>query len=325
MSASFHKEKLVWMYRKMLEIRKFEEKVSEVWAQGEIPGLVHLYIGQEAVATGACAALRNDDYVISTHRGHGHCIAKGADLKKMMAELLGRATGYCRGKGGSMHICVPEIGIVGCSGIAGAGIPIAVGVGLSIQVRGTDQVCVCFFGEGASNTGAFHEGINMAAVWNLPVVFVCENNLYAISVPYSKSTRGKNIAGRGVGYGIPGQLIDGMDVLSVYQVVSEAVARARACEGPTLIECKTYRYRGHFEGDPKRGLTYRDEEQVKEWEKRDPIENFRLKLLDGNTLSEKEIQKLEREVAASIEEASGFANNSPYPQMEEVSEDVFER
>jgi len=317
------KEKLIYMYKKMVEIRKFEEKVSEMWAEGLIPGLVHLYIGEEAVAVGACSNLRTDDYITSTHRGHGHCIAKGGDIKRMMAELMGKISGYCKGKGGSMHMCVPEIGIVGCSGIAGAGIPIAAGVGLSIQVRRTNQVCICLFGDGAANTGAFHEGINLAAVWKLPVVFICENNAYAISVPVSKSTPVNNIADRAVGYGIPGVVVDGMDVLAVYEAVENAVKRARAGEGPTLIECKTYRFKGHFEGDPKRGATYRPEEEVKEWEERCPIKSFRAKLIGMKILTEEQAKKIEDEAKAATEEAMKFAKESPYPPPEAVLEDLW--
>lgn len=317
------KEKLAEIYRKMLEIRRFEETLSTLWAEGFVPGLIHLYVGEEAVAVGACANLRREDYITSTHRGHGHCIAKGGDLKRMMAELFGKRTGYCKGKGGSMHICVPEIGVVGCSGIAGGGIPIATGVGLSIQCRETDQVCVCFFGDGSSNTGAFHEGINLAALWKLPVIFLCENNLYAISVPVSKSVPTKNVADRAAAYGIPGVVVDGMDVIAVYEAVREAAERARRGGGPTLIECKTYRFRGHFEGDPKRGAIYRSEEEIQEWEKRDPIKNLREKMVGEKILTEKEIDAIEKSVERAVEEAVNFAKESPFPSPEEATEDLF--
>jgi len=322
-ATGLRKEKLAEIYRRMLEIRRFEETLSKLWAEGFIPGLIHLYIGEEAVAVGACANLRNEDYITSTHRGHGHCIAKGGDLKRMMAELFGKRTGYCKGKGGSMHICVPEIGVVGCSGIAGGGIPIATGVGLSIQLRKTDQVCLCFFGEGASNTGAFHEGINLAAVWKLPVIFLCENNLYAISVPVSKSVPTKNVADRAAAYGIPGVVVDGMDVIPVYEAVHEAVERARRGGGPTLIECKTYRFRGHFEGDPKRGAIYRSEEEIQVWEKRDPIKSLREKLVEEKILTEGEINAIEKSVEKAVEEAVNFAKESPFPAPEEATEDLF--
>jgi len=317
------KEKLAEIYRKMLEIRRFEETLSRLWAEGLIPGLIHLYIGEEAVAVGACANLRREDYITSTHRGHGHCIAKEGDLKRMMAELFGKKTGYCKGKGGSMHICVPEIGVVGCSGIAGGGIPIATGVGLSIQCRKTNQVCICFFGDGSSNTGAFHEGINLAAVWRLPVIFLCENNLYAISVPVSKSVPTKNVADRAAAYGIPGVVVDGMDVIAVYEAVHEAVERAQRGGGPTLIECKTYRFRGHHEGDPKRGGIYRSEEEIQEWEKRDPTKNLREKLVEEKILTEEEINAIEKSVEEAVEEAVNFAKESPFPSPEEATEDLF--
>jgi TPP-dependent pyruvate/acetoin dehydrogenase alpha subunit len=241
----------------------------------------------------------------------------------MMAELLGKNTGYSKGKGGSMHICAPEVGVMGCSGIVGAGIPIATGLGLAIDLKQTDQVVVCFFGDGSTNTGTFHEGINLAAVWKLPVVFVCENNLYAISVSTSRSTSVKNIAERAVAYGIPGVIVDGMDVIAVYEAVQKAVSRARGGEGPTLIECKTYRFRGHFEGDPKRGATYRSEAEMAEWEKKCPIKNFKVKLIENGILTEREAEEIERKCAEEVEEAVKFAKESPYPRPEEVSSDVF--
>lgn len=324
--AHLHKETLINIYTKMVKIRKFEEAVVENYREGKIatPGLLHLYIGEEAVAVGTCANLRDDDYITSTHRGHGHCIAKGGDIKMMMAEIYGKKTGYCKGKGGSMHIAAPEIGIVGCSGIAGAGIPIATGVGLSIQHRETDQVCVCFFGDGASNTGAFHEGINLAAVWNLPVIFVCENNKYAISVSTEKSLRIKNVADRASAYGMPGVVVDGMDVLKVYDAVREAVQRARSGKGPSLVECKTYRFLGHYLGDPKLGVTYyRSESEVEEWKKRDPISKLRRKLLEQNRLSERGLAKIANDIEEEVEEAVKFAEESSFPSPEEALEDVY--
>lgn len=317
------KELLLEMYKKMFTIRRFEEKVAALWAKGMIAGLAHLYIGEEAVAVGACLNLRKDDYIISTHRGHGHCLAKGGDPKKMMAELLGKATGYCKGKGGSMHICVPEIGIVGCTGIAGAGIPIACGVGVSIQLRRTDQVCICFFGDGAANTGAFHEGMNLAAVWRLPIVFICENNLYAISVPTTKSYAIKDISIRAQSYGMVGVSVDGMDVVAVYQEVEKAVKRARAGDGPTLIECKTYRFRGHHEGDPKLGTTYRSESEISEWVEKCPIKRLKKKLVESNIFTDEEIKRIEEEIDIKIEEAANYAIESPYPPESAVYEDLF--
>ncbi|MEM3731237.1 MAG: pyruvate dehydrogenase (acetyl-transferring) E1 component subunit alpha [Candidatus Bathyarchaeia archaeon] len=314
------KDKLVHMFRKMVEIRFFEEKVFDLYAQNLVPGTIHLYAGEEAVAVGVCSALRKDDYITSTHRGHGHCIAKGADLKRIMAEILGKATGYCKGKGGSMHIADFSIGMLGATAVVGAGIPIAVGAGLSIKLRKTTQVVACFFGEGASNQGTFHEGINMASIWRLPVIFVCENNLYAMGTRQSRVMNIENIADRALAYGISGVVVDGNDVLAVYEAAAKAVERARKGEGPTLIECKTYRHKGHSRVDPAR---YRPKEEVEEWLAKDPIKRFREKLLQTKVLTEAEIQQIESEVATEIEEATKFAMESPYPKPEEALEDVY--
>ena len=320
MTINLPREKLVEMYRKMFEIRSFEEKVFELYAQNMVPGTIHLYAGEEAVAVGVCSNLRKDDYVTSTHRGHGHCIAKGADPKRIMAEILGKKTGYCKGKGGSMHIADFKVGMLGATAVVGAGIPIATGAGLSIKLRGTDQVVACFFGEGASNQGTFHEGINMAAIWKLPVIFVCENNLYAMGTRQSRVMLIENIADRAASYGIPGVTVDGNDVLAVYEAAREAVERARRGEGPTLIECKTYRHKGHSRVDPAK---YRPKEEVEEWLRKDPIKRLREKLLQTNVLAEEEIQRVEEEVSAEIEEAVKFAVESPYPAPEEALEDVY--
>jgi pyruvate dehydrogenase E1 component alpha subunit len=314
------KEKLLEMYRKMLEIRFFEEKVFDLYAQNLVPGTIHLYAGEEAVAVGVCSHLRKDDYIISTHRGHGHCIAKGADLKRTMAEILGKKTGYCKGKGGSMHIADFSIGMLGATAVVGAGIPIAVGAGLSAILRKTDQVTVCFFGDGASNQGTFHEGINMASVWKLPVVFVCENNLYAMGTRQSIVMAIGNIADRAVAYGIPGVVVDGNDVLAVYEAAGKAVERARKGEGPTLVECKTYRQKGHSRVDPAR---YRRKEEVAEWLAKDPVKRLREKLLAEKVLSQAEIQSVDSEVSAEVEEAVKFAVESPLPAAEEALEDVY--
>jgi len=311
------KEKHVEMLRKMLEIRFFEEKVFELYAQNLVPGTIHLYAGEEAVAVGVCSNLRQDDYITSTHRGHGHCIAKGADLKRTMAEILGKKTGYCKGKGGSMHIADFSIGMLGATAVVGAGIPIAVGAGLSIKLRRTDQVVACFFGEGASNQGTFHEGINMASIWKLPVIFVCENNLYAMGTRQSIVMNIENIADRAVAYGIPGGVVDGNDVLAVYEATEKAVKRARKGEGPTLIECKTYRHKGHSRVDPAR---YRPKEEVEEWLAKDPIKRFKEKLIHVRILNEAEIKHIEREVSVEIEEAVKFAIESPFPEPEEALE-----
>lgn len=316
-------QKLLQMYRNMVRIRQFEERLAGICARGEIPALVHTYVGEEAVAVGACSALRKEDYITSTHRGHGHCIAKGGDLRKMMAELFGKETGYCKGRGGSMHIAAPDIGIVGCTGIAGAGIPIAAGVGLSIKMRKTDQVCVSFFGDGSSNTGAFHEGMNLAALWELPVVYVLENNLYAISTPISKATRLRKLSDRAAAYGMRGVVADGMDVLSVYEAVTDAVVRARRGEGPTLLECKTYRFRGHFEGDPKMGETYRTKQEMEEWERRDAIPKLADRIVKDRKATQAELDAINQEVIKEIDDAVAFAKASASPRPEDVAKYVF--
>jgi pyruvate dehydrogenase E1 component alpha subunit len=320
LTLNLSKEKFVEMYKRMLEIRFFEEKVFDLYAQNLVPGTIHLYLGEEAVAVGVCSVLRKDDYITSTHRGHGHCIAKGAELKRTMAEILGKKTGYCKGKGGSMHIADFKIGMLGATAVVGAGLPIAVGAGLSAKLRKTDQVVACFFGEGASNQGTFHESINMASIWKLPVIFVCENNLYAMGTRQSRVMAIENVADRAVAYGIPGVVVDGNDVLAVYEATQRAVERARKGEGPTLIECKTYRHKGHSRVDPAK---YRPKEEVEEWLAKDPIKRFKEKLLQTNTLIEAEIQQIEKEVSDEIEEAVKFAMESPYPAPEEALEDVY--
>jgi len=313
------RDKLIDMYRKMIKIRNFEDKVYDLVAQNLIPGTVHSYAGEEAVAVGVCATLRGDDYITSTHRGHGHCIAKGIRLDKLMAELFGRKTGYCKGKGGSMHLFDLKNGILGTAGIVGAGIPIATGAGLSMKLRGTDQVVVCFFGEGATNTGEFHEAVNLAAVWQLPVIFVCENNLYAFSTRQSEAMLIENIAERASAYGMPGMVVDGNDVLAVFEVAQKAVERARKGEGPTLIECKTYRHKGHSRYDASK---YRPEEEVEAWLKKDPIPRFKERLISMGVVSERGLQKIEQEAMTEIEEAVKFASESPWPETSEVLDDI---
>jgi pyruvate dehydrogenase E1 component alpha subunit len=317
---AIEKEKLLNMYQTMVRIRRFEERVSQEFAAGNIPGSVHSYIGEEAVAAGAIAHLKIEDYIMSTHRGHGHLIAKGGSTDRMMAELFAKKTGYCQGKGGSMHIADLDIGMLGAAGIVGSGIPVATGAGLSAKLRGTDQITVCFFGDGASNIGRFHEGINLAAVWCLPVVFICENNLWAVSVPTSCSLAVHDIADRAIGYGIPGVVVDGMDVTAVYEVAGEAVARARSGGGPTLIEAKTYRFRGHFEGDSG---TYRPKEEIEEWLKRDPIQSFQDKLTEMKILSEKQIQEIDQKALEEMDQAVKFALESPFPKPEETLDNVY--
>ncbi|HDK7173917.1 pyruvate dehydrogenase (acetyl-transferring) E1 component subunit alpha [Clostridium botulinum] len=308
------------MYKTMLKIRKFEQVAMNTFAEGKIPGFVHLYIGEEAVATGVCANLKDSDYITSTHRGHGHILAKGGDLKFMMAELFGKATGYCKGKGGSMHIADATKGILGANGIVGAGHNIAVGAGLSAQYRGTDQVCVCFFGDASTNQGTFHESLNMASVWKLPVVFVCENNLYGISMSQNRHQAIKDVADRGVAYNVPGIVVDGNDVFAVYEAAEEAIKRAREGKGPTLIECKTYRHRGHFEGDP---CVYKPTEEQEEWLAKDPIPRFEKYLVENEILTEEKLKEVQNKVESQIDEAVDFANNSPYPELESVLEDVY--
>jgi len=312
---------LLSLYRTMVTVRKFETLAGELFAAGKIPGFIHLSIGQEGSSVGVCSILRPDDYLITTHRGHGHVIAKGGDLKRMVAELMGRKTGYCKGKGGSMHIADFSLGILGANGVVAGGFPIITGAGLSIKLRKTEQVAVCFFGDGASNRGPFHEALNMAAIWKLPILFVCENNCYASTTKTSYACSIIDIANRAKGYGIPGVSVDGNDVLAVRHAAAEAVGRARQGEGPTLLENKTYRRRGHFEGDPQR---YRDQAEVVEWEqKNDPISRFTTILMKKKILT----KDLEREIAAKIEadlkEAVEFAEQSEWPKPEEALEDLF--
>jgi pyruvate dehydrogenase E1 component alpha subunit len=315
------KEEMVNMLKKMIRIRKFEERVVDLFAKGKIPGFVHSYLGEEAVAVGACSVLRDDDFITSTHRGHGHLIAKGGNLNYMMAELYGKKTGYCKGKGGSMHIADLELGMLGANGIVGAGMPIAIGSGLSAKVRGTDQATVCFFGDGASNRGTFHESLNVASIWKLPVVFMNENNLYAISLSQKKSMAVPNVSDRASGYAIPGLTIDGNDVIAVFEATTEAVKRARNGEGPTLIEAQTYRWRGHFEGDP---TTYRSPEELEGWKKnKDPINLFEDKLLLRNLITNEEIESIVKKIEGEVEGAVKFAEESPYPNPEETLEDVY--
>ncbi len=304
----------------MTRIRSFENRVMELFADGKIPGFVHLYIGEEAIAAGVCQNLRESDVIVSNHRGHGHCIAKGADMKKMMAEIFGRSSGFCKGKGGSMHIADVGIGILGANGIVGAGLPIATGAAFSFFYRGTDQVAVCFFGDGASDQGAFHESLNFASIWKLPVLYVCENNLYAESIPTKEHNNIARISDRRHGYGIKGMTIDGNDVMKVYTTSNEAIAEIRKGGGPFLLECETYRWRGHFEGEPQ---TYRPKEEVASWKRRDPIKNFQDKLLSGKVITKEEIQELERQAKAEVDAAVAFAENSPFPAPESAIADVY--
>lgn len=314
------KEVMLNMYEKMLRIRKFEQQAAIFFAEGKIPGFVHLYIGEEAVAVGACSNLRDDDYITSTHRGHGHIVAKGGDLNLMMAELFGRVTGYCKGKGGSMHIADASLGILGANGIVGAGHNISVGAAMSAQYRGTDQVSVCFFGDASTNQGTFHESLNLAAVWKLPVVFVCENNGYGISVSQARHQAITDISVRAASYGVPGFTADGNDVIAVFKAVQQAVSTARAGGGPTLLEFKTYRHHGHFEGDPG---TYRPKEEVEEWLRRDPIGRFEKYLTDAGTATPEELERVQQQVDDQIRQALDFAAASEYPPLELAVQDIY--
>lgn len=321
-AAKISKEKLLDMYKTMVKARYFENKVIEVYQQGLMPGLAHLYVGEEAVAAGTCGALNKEDYITSTHRGHGHLVAKGGDFKKMMAEIFGRNTGYCKGKGGSMHIVDVSLGILGANGIVGGGLTLAMGAGLSSKVRKSGQVAVCFFGDGASNQGSFHEALNLASVWKLPVVYVCENNGYGISVSQARHQNIKDIALRAHGYGIPGVIVDGNDVEEVYAAVTEAVERARKGEGPSLIECKTYRWRGHHEGDANRGGRYRSQEEILSWEGKCPIAKTEAKLIQLGVPAA-ELEAFKAKVQQGVDEAVEFAKNSPWPDLSEVTTDVY--
>jgi pyruvate dehydrogenase E1 component alpha subunit len=314
-------ETLLSLYRTMVTIRKFETLAGEMFAAGKIPGFIHLSIGQEASSVGVCSVLRSDDYITTTHRGHGHVIAKGADLKKMFAELMGRKTGYCKGKGGSMHIADFSLGILGANGVVAGGFPIAVGAGLSIKLRRTDQVAASFFGDGASNRGTFHEALNTAAIWKLPILFVCENNCYASTTRASYACSVEDIAVRAKGYNIPGITVDGNDILAVREAATLAVTRARKGEGPTLLENKTYRRRGHFEGDPQR---YRDQAEVAEWQqKNDPLVRFTTVLKKKKILTNALEKEIQEKVDIELEEAVKFAEGSEFPKPEEALEDMF--
>ncbi len=318
--AALTPEQLRAMLRTMLTIRQFDQRALELYREGVMRGSTHPYIGMEAVAVGACAALHPNDRITSTHRGHGHCLAKGGDPRLMMAELLGKATGYCKGKGGSMHIADLEAGILGANGIVGGGIGLAAGAALAAQLAGRDDVTVCFFGDGALNQGILHESANLAAIWKLPVVFVCENNQYAMSARADKFTSVPDPTVRATAYGFPGVGCDGMDVLAVYRAVADAAARARAGGGPSLIVCVTYRYFGHHVGDP---LNYRDKAEVDAWRRRDPIEQFEQTLIGRGVLAAADVERLRGEVAGEIESAVAFAKASPEPELTALMEDVY--
>jgi len=313
-------EQLLQMYVTMNKIRTFENRVAELFADGKIPGFVHLYVGEEAVATGVCMNLTDNDYITSTHRGHGHLIAKGGDIKQMMAELFGKKTGYCKGKGGSMHIADLDLGIMGANGIVGGGPPLASGAALACQYLGNDNVAICFFGDGAANQGTTHEAMNLATCWKLPVVFVNENNMYGISSCTLNSMCVPNIADRAAAYDMPGVVVDGNDVIAVHEAAAEAIARAREGKGPSLIECKTYRHRGHFEGD---ACTYRDEAELEEWKEKDPIPRLERKLKEIELLTDAKIEEIRSTLQNDLAAAEKFAEESPLPDVSELTEDVY--
>lgn len=313
-------EVLIEALQKMYLIRKFEEGAEDSYTRGLIHGTMHLSIGQEASAVGACMSLTDDDKITSTHRGHGHCVAKGADLTKMFAEFFGKETGYCKGRGGSMHIADPSKGNLGANGIVGGGLPIAVGAALSAKRLGLDDVTVCFFGDGANNEGAFHEALNMAAIWRLPVVFVCENNKYGMSTSIERSTAVKNIADRAAAYDMPGVTVDGNDFSAVAQAMDRAVTRARKGDGPSLIENLTYRWRGHSKSDRNR---YRTKEEIAAWQARDPIVRMGEMLIEHGILDQNGISKIEAAAAATIEAAIAEAKASPDPHVDQATRDVY--
>ncbi|MEM4436744.1 MAG: thiamine pyrophosphate-dependent dehydrogenase E1 component subunit alpha [Thermosphaera sp.] len=327
MSIPIPRDKLIEMYFKMVLIRAFEDKAHELFAAGKLPGFVHLYAGEEAVAVGIISNLVKGDYITSTHRGHGHCIAMGCDIKGMMAELYGKKTGICRGKGGSMHIADFEIGMLGANGIVGAGVPLAVGAALALKYKSPGNVAVAFFGDGAMNQGCVMEALNIAAIWKLPIVFAVEDNQYAISMRSMAPTKlqpriatARSFAERAVGFGITAVTVDGMDVLAVYEAARVAIERARRGEGPSLLDCKTYRYYGHFEGDP---MVYRSKEEIDEWRKKDPILLFEEKLIRMGVITEQELEALHKKALKEVEEAVSRAEEDPYPEPSEAYTDVF--
>jgi 2-oxoisovalerate dehydrogenase E1 component len=328
---SLGKDDVLRYLRQMMEIRYFEDTVFDLLSRNLVKGTTHLYAGQEAVAVGAISVLRDDDLITSTHRGHGHCHARGDamakspsdrqdHLNKMMAELCGRATGYCKGRGGSMHIADVDIGNLGATGIVGGNIPVATGAGLAVQLKSQGQIVLCFFGDGASNTGNFHESLNLASTWSLPVIYIVENNLYGMSVPFAKASKVVDIAARAAAYGIPGEVVDGMDLFAVRAAVARAAARAREGKGPSLLECKTYRWYGHSRSDPR---VYRTRKEEKLWKKRDPISTLQTRLVSEGMAEEAEIRAVESKAQAAIQAATDYALNSPWPSPEKLYEDVY--
>ena len=319
--TAYSKELLEKFYYTMVKIRKFEETVEKYFLDGQIPGFVHLYIGEEAIATGVCASLKNDDYIQSTHRGHGHTIAKGADINRAMAEIFGKKTGFCKGKGGSMHIADFSVGMLGANGVVGGGFNIATGAALAIKKQKRDNVSVVFFGDGASNRGTFHEALNMASVWKLPIIFVCENNEWASTTPYRTTTSVEDISKRAAGYSMESKIVDGNDVFDVYEGFKEALAHVKAGNGPFFLEAKTYRIKGHFVGDPE---LYRTKEEVqKVYDENNPITRFENKVLKENLLSETELKEISSKAETEIKEALKFAQDSEFPEPSEMYDDLY--
>lgn len=318
------KELYMLMLRRMMLIRRFDETVKDLVQSAELVGMAHCYIGEEAVAVGACTALRDEDYITGNHRSHGHPISKGGDVRRAMAELLGKATGYCKGKGGSMHLADFEIGILGESGIVASALPVAVGAALGSKMQNNDRVVISFFGDGASNQGACHEAMNMASIWKLPVIFLCENNQYAVTTSFRDTVAVENISDRAVAYNMPGVLVDGQDVMAMHEATVVAIQRARAGEGPSLIEAQTYRYEDHSEGlnrilrEP-----YRTDEEVEQWKERDPISLHSTWLKEQGVATEKEIDSVWSEVSQAIDDALEFARNSPYPDADDLFTDLY--
>jgi len=318
--AEISKDKLPWVYERMRLIREFENRAAKLFAEGKVPGFVHLYAGEEAIAVGVCALLSDSDYITSTHRGHGHCIAKGVDIKEMMCELYGKKNGSCNGKGGSMHIADVDKGMLGANGIVGAGGPLACGAGLTAKIKETDQVTICFFGDGAAEQGTMHESMNLASIWKLPVVFVCENNGYAETTPSFYHCAAEDVADRATAYNMPGFVVDGTDLFAVHEAADEAIARARRGEGPTLIECKAFRYYGHFEGD---NMSYYTEEEQAEQKARDPLDKFIKRVVDRKLISTEKLEEIDARAKTVIDEAVQLAEDSPYPDLDEVMTDVY--
>ncbi len=313
-------EELLKIYKTMVTIRIFEQTAEQNFLQGEIPGFIHLYIGEEAIGAGIISQLREDDFITSTHRGHGHMIAKGADLKKMMAELYGKETGYCKGKGGSMHIMNFDLGVLGANGVVAGGLPIAVGAGMAIKLKRGDQVVVSFFGDGATGRGAFHEALNWASVYGLPIIFVNENNQYASTAKYERVVPVKSIAERAKAYNMPGISVDGNDLFEVYKVAKEAITRARGGGGPTLIEAKTYRLKGHFVGDPEK---YREKSEVEDWWQREPIKRVEKYMMENGILDKEKKKEIYERIKRDVNSAVKFARESSFPKKEDALSDLF--